>query len=207
VDAVDAAAALLADHGHYVDVADPAFLSTGQIDEDLAVRNGVNVASALDAWARRTGAALTEADVEPTTWELAQRARGYSAARLAGALAALQAHGRRTAAWIAQRYELLLSPTVAEPPPPLGEFRRDDDPMWPVERSRPFTVFTLPFNISGQPAISLPLHWSSAGLPIGIQLAAPYAREDLLLSVAGQLETACPWWHRRPVPESDLGEF
>jgi amidase len=60
------------------------------------------------------------------------------------------------------------------------------------------TVFTFPFNITGQPAISLPLHWNDAGLPIGVQLVAAFGREDLLLRVAAQLEVAVPWADRHP---------
>jgi amidase len=67
-----------------------------------------------------------------------------------------------------------------------------------MHRSMAFVAFTCPFNITGQPAISLPLAWSEAGLPIGVQLAAPYAREDLLLRVAAQLEEAVPWRDRWP---------
>jgi amidase len=96
---------------------------------------------------------------------------------------------------------------MAEPPPRLGELRRDEDPTWSVQRARPFVAFTLPFNISGQPAISLPVHWSAEGLPVGVQIAAAYGREDLLLRVAAQLEAARPWAHRRPIPTAQQGEF
>lgn len=205
--AVEAAARLLADRGHHVEIADAAaVLSTEEIDGHLAVRNCVNVAAALDAWSARTGRAITESDVEPTTWELARQARGHSAARLASALGALQSHGRRLSTWLADHFDIVLSPTIAEPPPRLGDFRRDSDPLWPLERSRPFVAFTLPFNISGHPAVSLPLHWSAEGLPIGVQLASHYGREDLLLRLASQLEADHPWAHRRPVPPEQQGE-
>ena len=58
--------------------------------------------------------------------------------------------------------------------------------------------FTSPFDITGQPAISLPLHWNDDGLPIGVQLAAAYGREDVLLRVSAQLEQAAPWSDRHP---------
>ncbi len=206
--AVDQAARLMASLGHEVVSAQATeYLSTHEIDEDLAVRNAASVAAALDGWSVRTGRPIAAEDVEPTTWELAQRGGRLSAPRLAGALGALQTHGRKLSTWFEEHYDLLLSPTMAEPPPSLGELRRDDDPMWPVQRARPLVAFTLPFNISGQPAISLPIHWSADGLPVGVQIAAAYGREDLLLRVAAQLEAALPWAHRRPIPTEQQEEF
>ena len=67
-----------------------------------------------------------------------------------------------------------------------------------MRRAGRFAAFTPPFNMSGQPAISLPLHWNEAGLPIGVQLVAAYGREDVLVRVAAQLEAAHPWTDRRP---------
>ena len=96
-------------------------------------------------------------------------------------------------------FDLLLTPTMAEPPVPLGTFAPTPDNPWAgLLRSGPYTPFTPAFNMTGQPAISLPLHESADGLPIGIQLVAAYGRDDLLLSVATQLEAAAPWAHRRP---------
>ena len=92
-----------------------------------------------------------------------------------------------------------MSPTLCEPPVRIGEHDpRPDDPMAGMKRAAEFVAFTPPFNTSGQPAISLPLHWSADGVPIGVQLAAGYGREDLLFRVASQLETARPWAHRHP---------
>jgi amidase len=81
----------------------------------------------------------------------------------------------------------------------LGWFKPDpENPLVAGLRAGAFACFTLPFNMTGQPAISLPLHWTESGLPAGMQLVAAYGREDLLLSLAGELERAKPWAGRRP---------
>jgi amidase len=103
------------------------------------------------------------------------------------------------AAWWTGGFDLLLSPTSAQPPPPIGYLSATtEEPLRGLMRSAPYGAFTSAFNLSGQPAISLPLHWTAGGLPVGIQLAAAYGREDLLLRVAAQLEQAAPWRDRRP---------
>src|SRR6185312_8655224 len=93
----------------------------------------------------------------------------------------IQAWQRRLASWWAPDggFDLLLTPTFEIPPPLLDARSRADDPRG---------TFTMPWNFTGQPAISLPLHWNAEGLPIGVQLVAPAWREDLLIRVAAQLE-------------------
>lgn len=208
VKAVELTASLLAARGHHVEIAKAdAVLGMESIEHHLDVRNKANVAAALDAWSARTGRALAQIDVEPGTWEMARQAASHSAAELAGSLGALQAHGRRLSTWFAANFDVLLTPTMAEPPPRLGAFRSDSDPMWALERARPFVAFTLPFNISGQPAVSVPALRNSDGLPVGVQLAAQYGREDLVLRLASQLENDNPWGHHRPVPQGTEGRF
>ncbi len=93
---------------------------------------------------------------------------------------------------------------LAAPPLPIGALYDADDgiaadnPMAPSIRAGQFVAFTPPYNATGQPAISLPLHWNADGLPIGVQLVAAYGREDLLIAVASQLEVAAPWADRHP---------
>jgi amidase len=101
--------------------------------------------------------------------------------------------------WWEEGWDLLVTPTIPEPPPPLGDFAaQPGNPFWPITRSVVEVAYTIPFNMTGQPAISLPLHWTADGLPVGTQLVAAYGREDLLLRVAAQLERARPWADRRP---------
>jgi amidase len=88
---------------------------------------------------------------------------------------------------------------AGDPPPPLGELVSiAGKPMKGISRAGELAAFTLPFNVTGQPAISLPVHWTAKGLPIGIQLIAAFGREDLLLRVGSQLEQAVGWNERRP---------
>jgi amidase len=97
-------------------------------------------------------------------------------------------------------YDLLLTPSMAEPPALLGDMvGTRDDPWHALGRATPFAAYTAPFNVTGQPAMSLPLYWEAArDLPIGVQLAAAQNREDVLLRVASQVEAARPWADRRP---------
>ena len=159
------------------------------------------MAAGLDFWSMRTGKQITQDDVEPLTWALAEQGWAHSAAQLRDARSATprSCRARRLAWW--QDYDLLLTPTLAQPPAELGTIgtgarggpaRRRSCARSPTRCSRPA------FNATGQPAISLPLHWSEDGLPIGVQLVGDMGREDLLLRVAAQLEEAAPWAERRP---------
>ena len=111
----------------------------------------------------------------------------------------MHAFGRRAATWWENGFDVLVTPTQAAPPPEIGWISSTpEEPYRSFVRSAPYGVCTLPFNMSGQPAISLPLHWTPDGLPVGAQLVAAYGREDILLAVAAQLEEAAQWSKRRP---------
>jgi Asp-tRNA(Asn)/Glu-tRNA(Gln) amidotransferase A subunit family amidase len=97
-----------------------------------------------------------------------------------------------------QRYDVVLSPTVATAPPPLGLVGLDQSLEAYSAAISAFSPYTALHNQTGQPAVSLPLHWSAAGLPIGVQFAGRIGEEALLLSLAAELETARPWFDRRP---------
>ena len=93
---------------------------------------------------------------------------------------------------------MLLSPTLAQPPLPVGAIRDDADPARDFEDNKRFTPFTALFNLTGQPAVSLPLGWTADGLPVGVMLAGRPAGDAALLAVAAQVEAAAPWHLRRP---------
>jgi len=95
-------------------------------------------------------------------------------------------------------YDAVLTPTLAAPPLPVGALRDDDDPGADFEAQKRFTPWTSAWNVTGMPAVSLPLHWTGSGLPVGVMLAARPAEEELLLSLAAQVEAAAPWADRRP---------
>ena len=156
-------------------------------------------AAEVDHLGQLTGRPVVEADVEPNTWAIAEMGRSLSGLQLLEALDFFNQFTRRMAQWWADGNDLLLTPTLGEPPPVLGEFdAQPDNPLNGLFRAAPIVQFTVPFNITGQPAISLPLFWNDRGLPIGVQLVAAYGREDLLLQVAAQLEHAQPWADRIP---------
>ena len=138
------------------------------------------------------GREITADDVEPLTWALAQiGARALRPAATCWTSASITRSRRMIAGWFAGGHDLLLTPTMAEVAPQLGSFDDSgDDPMDAFHRAFPSGAFTALFNVTGQPAISLPLHWTDEGVPVGVQLVAPFGREDLLLRVAAQLERA-----------------
>jgi amidase len=152
----------------------------------------------LDDFSNLVGKPITEADVEPLTWALAESGRTVKGPQYREAVRVMEELGRRGAQWW-DGFDLLLTPTLGEPPLPLGTLDpQPDNPLHGYIRAAEFVPFTVQFNVSGQPAISVPLSWNADGLPVGSQLVAAYGREDLLLRVAAQLEQARPWADRRP---------
>jgi amidase len=198
--AVHGAAKLLETLGHQVEHAWPEAIEDPMALIQYVKIVSTSIARALDAWGEKLGRTLTEADVETLTWAVAEAGRRISGPDYIKAVEGQHAHGRKLASWWDEDgWDLLLTATTAEPPPPLGEFGpTDDNPLAGYMRAAPFGVYTSQFNLSGQPAISLPLHWTGDGLPVGAHLVAAVGREDLLLRVAAQLEQASPWADRLP---------
>ncbi|HET6618262.1 MAG TPA: amidase family protein, partial [Gemmatimonadota bacterium] len=181
--AVRKAAELCADMGHIVEEEAPA------VDGDLLYDSFLTVWIAGHAWgidgmARATGRVPDPDSFEPLTWALHRIGGEIRAADYLLAVTALQRIARGVAGFFA-RYDVWLSPTLAEPPVPLGTFdRQSADAMAVFRRASEFTPYTPLFNATGQPAISLPLHWSDAGLPIGVQLVARFGDEATLVRLA-----------------------
>jgi amidase len=94
--------------------------------------------------------------------------------------------------------DVILTPTLADLPAPHGTLRNDANPAADFLAQKRFTPFTSAYNVSGQPAVSLPLHWTKDGLPVGVQLVGRPMADALLLRLGAQLERARPWAHRRP---------
>jgi amidase len=186
--AYDAASRLLVDLGHDV--------------EEVAVpmpREAVPVFETC--WSVLTAMAEVpagrEGDLRPLTRWLTARGRAVSAPEFGFAIGELRRVAAATIRTLAP-YDAVLTPTLAQPPLRIGEIRDDADPARDFENQKAFTPFTSPWNVTGMPAVSLPLHVTADGLPVGVMLAARPAEEELLLSLAAQVELAAPWSHRRP---------
>ncbi|HEY6934560.1 MAG TPA: amidase [Marmoricola sp.] len=135
--------------------------------------------------------------IRPLTRWLGERGEAVSGPAFGLAVGELRRVAARTLAALAP-YDLVLTPTLAVPPLPVGAIRDDEDPAADFEAQKRFTPYTSMWNVTGSPAVSLPLHWTAAGLPVGVMLAARPGEEATLLSVAAQVEAAAPWGDRRP---------
>ena len=198
-DAVRSAAALLESLGHHVEPGYPAALANRDFGRRFSALWSTNMGVAVQRIESQLGRVMEDDDIEAVNRAQVAFAQSVSGVDYALALAANVEFRRALQQWWANGWDVLLTPTLAEPPTLLGSFANDPAaPMTPMIRASAFVPFTPAFNSSGQPAISLPMHWNSAGLPIGVQLVAAYGCEDVLLRVAAQVELAHPWADRRP---------
>ena len=196
--AVEETAALCRDLGHEVEEGSPEFDYPPFEDAFLSMF-AANVASALDGIDRQFGVSPAPEKYDPATWRLYERGADLSASRYLQAVELTQGVGRRLAAFFAGT-DIWLTPTLGRPPEPLGSLEPSlgTDPEEALERALSWVAFTPICNCAGVPAASVPLHWNEEGLPIGVQIAAPYGGEDVLFRLASQLEAARPWAGRRP---------
>ena len=192
-------ATLLESLGHNVEPAWPAALADTSLRLHFATLWSTNIGVGLRRFEEQVGRPLTADEFEPMNRVQAEIAAHFTAVDYALAFSAATQFRRALQAWWTDGWDLLLTPTVAELPLPLGVIANNpDNPLETMERAFQFIPFTPAFNMSGQPAINVPVEWTDTGLPVGVQLVAAYGREDVLLRVASQLETARPWAHRTP---------
>jgi amidase len=133
----------------------------------------------------------------PLTRELRDRGLALSAREAMEALFALRLFSRRYVQAV-DRFDVLLAPVCTMTPRPLGWFTEDGEGAADFERQKRYAAFTALYNVTGQPAVSLPLTWTDGGLPIGSMLVGRPADEATLIALSAQLEEARPWAHRRP---------
>ena len=188
VTAYESASSLLASLGHDV--------------EDIAVPMPREAVPTFETcWAVLTALSTVPPDQEsvlrPLTRWLTARGRAVSGPEFGLAIGAMRRFAAGCLVALAP-YDAVLTPTLAVPPLPVGALRDDEDPAADFEAQKAFTPWTSAWNVTGMPAVSLPLHWTPDGLPVGVMLAARPADEGLLLSLAAQVEAASPWVDRRP---------
>jgi amidase len=188
--AYEAASRVLAELGHEVEDVDVPFPA-----EAIGVFETVWAVSAASAPVDPA----REDELLPLTRWLRGRGAGVTGAQFVGAISQLQMLTRQ---WITRTagYDAILSPTLASPPAPVGYFTGTGDPAEDFLRQERFTPFTAVYNVTGQPAVSVPLHWTDGDptLPIGVMLAGRPASEATLVSLSAQLEDAAPWRDRHP---------
>jgi len=200
IDGLDATVALLADLGHDVDAASMPALTE---EDGAAIGTVFSSATAwiVDYWVRRIGREPHPDELEPLTRAYWEMGRGVSAATYLHSIEVLQRHARRVAAFLSS-YDVVLTPTVSAPPLPLGEMvSTEEEPLRALHAGgRTVGYSGVIANLTGNPAMSVPLHWTDDGLPIGMHFLGRFGDEATLLRLASQLEVARPWKERRPQP-------
>lgn len=195
--AVYDAATLCEQLGHEVTEAAP------QLNGEMILNAFMTIWAAGNAWMGDSlsfaiGRKPAQEDVEPGTWALMEMGRRRTASEYLLAIQTLQIFSRRVAQFM-QSYDVILTPTLAEPPLLLGSFdSTPEDPMAGMRRAGLFAPFTPICNATGQPAMSVPLYWNADELPIGAHFIGRFGDEATLFRLASQLEAARPWANRRP---------
>ncbi|MEV7287675.1 amidase [Streptomyces sp. NPDC093252] len=197
--AVEDAARLCEDLGHQVEEGTPA-LDAGRFGSAFSAVSSAGLAWDVARMERTLGRTAREEDFEAGTWAMIQNGRSGTTGLGAyfDALAELQTLCDGLAAF-QEPYDVWLTPTAGAPAPPLGSFTSTpEDPTRGLRASAAFLPFTVLINVTGQPAMSVPLFWNSAGVPVGTHFVGPYGNEGLLYRLAAQLEAARPWAGRIP---------
>ena len=197
VSAVHDAAKLLAELGHQVEETVP-LLNRGFLTHSFMVLWSAGCAWTIDGLGMITGRPITAAQVEPLTWALYEMGRKQSASTYLLSLSFLQRIARDLGRFFLT-YDVWLTPTLSEPPVPLGTFDSPpENPLQGLRRAEQFVPFTPICNATGQPAMSIPLYWNAEGLPVGVHFIGRFGDEATLFRLAAQLESARPWAGRKP---------
>jgi len=160
-------------------------------------------ASAIDSAVYATGCIATAGAFEPLTWALYQNGKRRGASEYLLAVQMLQKMSRDIARSFID-HDVWLTATLREPPVPLGSFDSPpEDPLRGLDRAAEFVPFTPICNVTGQPAMSIPLFWNADGLPVGVHFVGRFGDEATLFRLAAQLEAARPWVARRPPVATD----
>jgi amidase/6-aminohexanoate-cyclic-dimer hydrolase len=199
VRAVEKAARLMEDLGHHVDPYTPA----ADLDVETMMHSWTRIVAcgtALSVLSKVGEGTLDPASIDGVTRGAVRHAETVSGAQYLAAVDEIHAFGRRMAREF-DRFDILLTPTLGEPPAKVGRLKPDNEDFV-AYRNGPggvfdYSPFCALFNASGQPAISLPLHWTDGGLPVGVHFAAPFGADEALMSLAAQIERAAPWWDRQ----------
>jgi len=216
--ALESSARLLASLGHHVEEAVP------PVDREAYALAFMTVIACelraeIENFARSTGRAIHASQFETATWGLALLGRTIKAATYVNAVRTLQLAARTMAPFF-ERYDVLLTPTLATPPAVIGSLQPSAGERrllrivnrlnagWLLqalgvldsvaEKIFDYVPFTALFNATGQPAMSVPLHWNGEGLPVGVQFVGKFGSDAALFRLAGQLERAQPWFERAP---------
>lgn len=196
VAAVWETAQLCAELGHEVVEAAPA-IDGAALEADFFALYSVAASARIALWVEWMGREPDPAELEPLTWAVREAGQRYSAVEHVRAVQRLQRAARRIVEFF-DTADVWLTPTLAEPPAPLGYFDPSPlDPLATLDLDARFSPFTWVANVTGQPAMSVPLAWNDDGLPIGSHFMAPPGGEHILFGLAAQLEQARPWAHRR----------
>jgi len=195
--AVEDAAGLCEDLGHdVVEQAPP--LNPKLMGRPLFIVSSAGCAATMEGMAQLTGRSLTREAFEPLTWALYETGCKQTAWSYLLAQDSLNQLARSLAPFF-DDFDVWLTPTLGEPPLPLGSFDSPpEEPLQGLFRCGTFIPFTAICNVTGQPAMSVPLYWNEEGLPIGTQFIGRFGDEATLFRLAAQLEEARPWAGRRP---------
>jgi amidase len=184
--------------GHHVGEVRLDFLDYEMFSRAFTAIWAASATALLDTLSMMTGKELRQQDFEPMTWGLYETGKQITGGEYQQSMTLLQMVGRGFGGYF-QNYDILLTPTLGQPIAKVGQFHTNEADIEkafaPLLDYLPFTPL---FNGTGNPSISLPLHWSNAGLPVGVMFTADMGREDTLLKLAGQMEEARPWKDKRP---------